>query len=144
MNTQVKGLPRRSNWRECLSEEEIRSLYEMNDWKGAWGLFFNWAVVLSCLFPLCFSAVPLIDPLLNDTGRLWTEFIDLISTSRFANATMTDLFILNLVLCSLIPRDYLLRKPDATIDEANKIALAASLAPFVGGAIYCGWRPKLD
>ena len=47
MTTQVKGLPQRSNWRECLSEEEIRSLYEMNDWKGAWGLFFNWAVVFA-------------------------------------------------------------------------------------------------
>jgi fatty acid desaturase len=30
-----------------LSDDEIRSLYEMNDWKGAWGLIFNWAVVFA-------------------------------------------------------------------------------------------------
>jgi len=47
MSTQVKGQPRRSNWREVLSDDEIHSLYEMNDWKGAWGLIFNWAVVFA-------------------------------------------------------------------------------------------------
>jgi fatty acid desaturase len=47
MNSGAPGLPRRSNWRALLSEEEIRSLSTMNDWKGFWGLFFNWAVVFA-------------------------------------------------------------------------------------------------
>ena len=47
MSTHVTGLPGRSNWREVLSDDEIRSLYKMNDWRGAWGLIFNWAVVFA-------------------------------------------------------------------------------------------------
>ncbi len=42
-----EGFLMRADWRKALTEEEIQSLYLMNDWKGVWGLFFNWAVIFS-------------------------------------------------------------------------------------------------
>jgi len=35
------------DWRHALSDDDVKSLYAMNDWKGWRGLAFNWAVVFA-------------------------------------------------------------------------------------------------
>jgi hypothetical protein len=75
--------------------------------------------------------------------ELISGFVDLISTSRFASVSLADLSLLLAVTVSATPRDYMLRKPDADIDQARKVAAWTALVPFLGRAVYCALRPPL-
>ena len=70
-------------------------------------------------------------------------FVDIVSTSRFASVSFVDISILYVASVYLTPRDYVLRKPDASDAEARAVAAATALLPVVGSALYCALRPKL-
>ena len=69
--------------------------------------------------------------------------VDLVSTSSFASVSLLDLAILYASIVALTPRDYLLRNPDASTAEANKVAALSALVPYIGSIVYCLWRPSL-
>jgi hypothetical protein len=79
----------------------------------------------------------------ENPAELWQGFVDLISTSRFAAVSCVDISLLLACTVSATPRDYLLRNPDADVDEARKVAALTALVPFIGSAVYCAVRPPL-
>jgi hypothetical protein len=70
-------------------------------------------------------------------------FVDLVSSSKFASVSLADLSLMLAVTVSATPRDYMLRNPEAEIDEARKVAALTALVPFIGSAVYCALRPPL-
>jgi hypothetical protein len=78
-----------------------------------------------------------------DPNALWQGFLDIISTSRFASVSLVDIAILYVASVYLTPRDYLIRKPNASVEEAQAVAAATALVPVVGSALYCALRPKM-
>lgn len=102
---------------------------------------FNWLVVLFTLYlPV---GANLFGAFAADPEALYRGFLDIISTSRVAGVSMVDITILYAVSIYLTPRDYLLRKPEASEGEARAIAAATAVVPFLGSALYCALRPKL-
>jgi hypothetical protein len=79
----------------------------------------------------------------ENPAELISGFVDLISTSKFASVSLADLSILLAVTVSATPRDYMLRNPEADMDEARKVAALTALVPFLGSAVYCALRPPL-
>lgn len=100
--------------------------------------------VLTLLFTLYLPvAAGLVPAYQDDPTQLWQGFTDIVSTSRFASVSLADLTILLACTVSATPRDYLLRHPEATQQQAVLTAAATALLPFVGSAIYCVVRPPL-
>lgn len=79
----------------------------------------------------------------QDPAALWQGFVDLVSTSRFASVSLVDLTMLFACTVAATPRDYMLRNPNATQQDATKVAALTALLPFVGSAVYCAVRPSL-
>ena len=103
-------------------------------------LFHVFMVAFTLYLPV---AAQLLPALQNDPTALWQGFVSLVSTSRFAAVSMVDLAILYASAVVLTPRDYLLRQPDASPEQARNVALASALLPILGSVIYCAWRPSL-
>jgi hypothetical protein len=102
---------------------------------------FNWFIFLFTLYlPV---AADLLGALAADPDALWRGFLDIVSTSRFASVSLVDITLLYASSVYLTSRDYLLRKPDASVEEARAVAAATALVPVVGSALYCALRPKL-
>jgi hypothetical protein len=102
---------------------------------------FSWFILAFTLYlPVAANLFPALQ---QDSAALWSGFVDLVTTSRFAAVSLMDILILNVSAVSLIPRDYQLRKPDASDEEARNVALFSALLPIVGSALYCALRPAL-
>jgi len=103
--------------------------------------FFGWFNFgMTCLVLVAAGAIPAYQ---QDPTALWQGFVDLLSTSKFCNVSSIDLVLVHCAITSLIPRDYLLRNPDATMQDAIKIAAATAVFPYVGSALYVALRPSL-
>jgi hypothetical protein len=80
-----------------------------------------------------------------DSGvTVWSDFVELFSSSRLVAVSCVDLTLLHVTAAALIPADYRLRT--STTDKEDRgqlVALAAALFPFVGPALYVALRPKL-
>lgn len=103
-------------------------------------LFSTFILLFTMYLPI---AANLIGAYQTDPIALWDGFVDLISTSRFAAVSLVDITILYGCGVALTPRDYRLRKPDATNTEAIAVAAATAILPIIGSALYCAIRPKL-
>ena len=78
-----------------------------------------------------------------DPAGTWQEFVALMTSSKLCAVSAFDLTILFGFIINLTAKDYQLRKPDATAEEALKIAALTGLWPYVGSAIYMVLRPSL-
>jgi hypothetical protein len=102
---------------------------------------FSWFILAFTLYlPVAAQVIPAFQ---HDSTALWNGFVELLSTSRFAAVSVVDLAILYASAVILTPRDYQLRKPGASDEEARNVALASGLLPIVGSALYCALRPAL-
>ncbi|KAL7568694.1 hypothetical protein ACA910_021690 [Epithemia clementina (nom. ined.)] len=93
--------------------------------------------VLALLAPDAISAYQ------ADPAGTWQGFVDLITSSRFCAVSLFDLLLLYGFIIALTPLDYKLRKPEATDDEAWKVAGLTALLPYLGSAIYMTLRPSI-
>jgi hypothetical protein len=80
-----------------------------------------------------------------DSGvTVWSDFVELFSSSRLVAVSCVDLTLLHVTAAALIPADYRLRTSTTdNEDRGQLVALAAALFPFVGPALYVALRPKL-
>lgn len=102
---------------------------------------FSALTVAFCLYlPFGSGLIPAVQ---ENPAELWAGFVHLVSSSRFASVSLADLSILLVCTVSATPRDYLLRNPEADMDEARKVAALTALVPFLGSAAYCALRPPL-
>jgi hypothetical protein len=103
-------------------------------------IFSAGTVAFSLFLPFGSGLIPAFQ---ENPTELISGFVDLISTSKFASVSLADLSILLAVTVSATPRDYMLRNPEADVDEARKLAALTALVPFIGSAVYCALRPPL-
>jgi len=84
-----------------------------------------------------------VQELQTDPSSLWQGFVDVATSSRFAAVSLVDLALLYASCVSVTPSDYLIRKPGASPEEAQRVAAATALMPFVGSLLYLLLRPNL-
>jgi hypothetical protein len=101
----------------------------------------NWFIFMFTLYlPV---AANVLGALVIDPDALLQGFVDLVTTSRFASVSLADIALQYAALVYLTPRDYHLRKPEASVEEARAVAAATAMFPVLGSALYCALRPKL-
>jgi len=102
---------------------------------------FAWVTVLFTLYlPIACNVFPAYEA---DPAGLLQGFWEFCTSSRFAAVSLVDIILLYASAVAVTPRDYLLRNPEATPSQAQRIALGTALLPFFGTALYCATRPAL-
>ena len=74
-------------------------------------------------------------------SEMWSGYLDVAAQSKLVAVSSVDLVVLTIVGATLIPRDYRLRGGDEK--TGNLIAVATTLLPVLGAALYCAVRPSL-
>ncbi len=79
-------------------------------------------------------------------STVFSDYVTLVSQSKFVSVSSLDLLILTIAAATLIPRDLQLRTEEDINGSSllgRNIALATMLFPILGAALYCLWRPRL-